>query len=47
MLSPKALSLRLMVCSLGSERSAVRRKESAWGISFSKRPVNMSARLAI
>lgn len=46
MLRPNALSLRLTVCNFGRVRSAVRREESAVGISLRRRPVNTSARLA-
>jgi hypothetical protein len=45
--SPKALSLRLTVCSFGKVSSDVRRWESACGISLRSRPVNISARFAI
>jgi hypothetical protein len=45
-LRPKALSERSTVCRSGSESSAVRRKDSAGGISERRRDVKMSARLA-
>jgi hypothetical protein len=45
-LSPKALSLRLMVWRLGRLRMEVRREERASGISLRRRPVKMSARFA-
>ena len=46
MFRPKALSFRLIVFSLGRFRIDVRREERASGISFRRRPVNISARLA-
>jgi len=46
-LRPNALSFKLIVCNFGSVKSAVSRDERAWGISLRRRPVNMSARLAI
>jgi hypothetical protein len=45
--SPNALSFRLTVWRFGRVNSAVRSDESAWGISFNRRPVNISARFAI
>lgn len=47
MLRPKALSLRFTVCRFGRVRRAVRREESAVGISDRRRPVKTSAKLAI
>ena len=44
---PKALSERSTVCRFGSSRRAVRRDESAGGISKSRRDVNMSSSLAV
>ena len=47
MFKPKALSDRSTVCKFGSWRRAVRREESAGGISESRRDVKMSSSLAV
>ena len=47
MLSPKALSLRSMVCRLGSGSRDVSSEESEGGISERSREVKMSARLML
>lgn len=46
-LRPKALSFRLIVWRFGRANRAVSSDDKAWGISFRRRPVNISAKLAI